>query len=172
MSAVQGACHAGASHVIVVDPAEFKREVAKQFGATASFSHIDEAADFARSLTNGQGADSTIITVGRVRGERIPEALKSVRKAGTVVVTSQGAWADENIALNLYELSMYQKRIQGVVYGNASPRRSMQLMLDLYRTGQLRLDEMVTRRYSIEGINEATADMRNARNIRGVIELA
>src|SRR5204863_5345999 len=64
INAVQGAAHAGASHVIAVDPIEFKRETAQAMGATHIFSNMDEATDFARSVTNGQGADSAIVTVG------------------------------------------------------------------------------------------------------------
>ena len=57
VSAVQGAAHAGARRVFAVDPVEFKREQAQQFGATHAFATIDEATDLARPVTNGQGAD-------------------------------------------------------------------------------------------------------------------
>src|SRR3954451_5414460 len=70
-NAVQGAAHAGATTVIAVDPVEFKREKASEFGATHTFAAIDEAADFARSLTNGQGADA----IGVVQGEHVAQAL-------------------------------------------------------------------------------------------------
>ena len=63
INAVQGASHVGATHVIAVDPVEFKRETAQTLGATHSFATMDEAAEFARSVTNGQGADSAIVTV-------------------------------------------------------------------------------------------------------------
>ncbi len=56
VNAVQGARHAGASHIIAVDPVALKREVASQVGATETFAHIDQATAFARSVTNGQGA--------------------------------------------------------------------------------------------------------------------
>ena len=55
MNAVQGAKHAGATRIITVDPVEFKREAAEQFGATDTVSNIAEAAELARSITNGQG---------------------------------------------------------------------------------------------------------------------
>ena len=61
INAVQGASHVGASHVIAVDPVEFKRETAQELGATHSFATMDEAAEFARSVTNGQGADAAIV---------------------------------------------------------------------------------------------------------------
>ena len=55
-NALQGAVHAGATTVIAVDPVASKEEWAQQFGATHFYTSIDEAADYARSITNGQGA--------------------------------------------------------------------------------------------------------------------
>jgi S-(hydroxymethyl)glutathione dehydrogenase/alcohol dehydrogenase len=49
-------------------------------------------------------------------------------------------------------------------------RASTPLLLSLYQSGGLKLDELVTRRYRIDDINDAVADMRDGRNIRGVIE--
>jgi S-(hydroxymethyl)glutathione dehydrogenase/alcohol dehydrogenase len=172
MNAVQGARHCGAGHVIAVDPVEFKRDEAKGFGATECFSDIAEATDFARSITNGQGADSAIVTVGVIDGSHIAEAFSAIRKAGTVVVTSQGSTTAEGVPINLFEISMYQKRIQGVLYGMGAPRRQVLRLLDLYRSGHLMLDELATRRYDLDQINDAYSDMRAGINIRGVIDLA
>ncbi len=173
INAVQGAHHAGASHIIAVDPVELKRDFALTVGATSAFSHITEATEFARSVTNGQGADSSIVTVGSLDGERIAEGFRAIRKAGIVVVTSQGSVTAEGIpGVNLFEISMYQKRIQGALYGMSSPRRQITLLLDLYMTGKLKLDELVTRRYTLDQINQGYEDMRNGLNIRGIIEFA
>ena len=90
INAVQGASHAGASHVIAVDPVEFKREKAQELGATHSFATMDEAAEFARSVTNGQGADAAIVTIGVLKTEHVAQAFDAIRKAGTVVVTGIG----------------------------------------------------------------------------------
>src|SRR6202007_1082981 len=70
--AVQGAAHVGATHVIAVDPVEFKRETALSLGATHAFATMDEAADFARSVTNGQGADSAVVTTGVLKTDNVP----------------------------------------------------------------------------------------------------
>jgi NDMA-dependent alcohol dehydrogenase len=170
INAVQGAAHAGAGRIIAVDPTEFKREFALELGATEAFTNMDVAADFARSLTNGQGADSAIVTVGVIEGHHVAEAFRSIRKAGTVVVTSQGAVDKSGMDINLFEISMYQKRIQGALYGMGSPRRAVPQLIELYRLGKLKLDELVTRRYELDQINEAYDDMRSGRNIRGVID--
>jgi S-(hydroxymethyl)glutathione dehydrogenase/alcohol dehydrogenase len=172
MNAVQGAAHAGAAHVIAVDPVQFKRDTALKLGATEAFADMEEATELARSLTNGQGADSAIVTVGIIDGKHIGQAFTAIRKAGTVVVTSQGALASEGIPVNLFEISMYQKRIQGVLYGKSSPRTQIPALLDLYTEGILKLDELITRRYTLDQINQAYLDMREGRNIRGVIDFA
>ena len=168
-AAVQGAAHAGAANVIVVDPAEYKREVAAEFGATESFATIEEAADKARHYTNGQGADSTIITVGRMQPENLTAAMDSIRKGGTVALTAVGTFEPVMTELNLGMLAMMQKTIKGVVFGNWSPFVSVPRLLDLYVNGKLKLDEMVTREYSIDQVAQGYRDMHAGINVRGMI---
>lgn len=169
INAVQGAKHCGASHVIAVDPNEFKREMASQLGATATFGHIDEAAEYARSLTNGQGADVAIVTVGVTTGPMVASAFSAIRKAGTCVVTGMGNMMEVGIPVSLFELSMFQKRIQGALLGMGSPNTDVPRLIGLYQSGQLRLDELVTRTYRLEDINQGYADMHAGKNVRGVI---
>jgi NDMA-dependent alcohol dehydrogenase len=166
--AVQGAAHAGALHVIAVDPVEFKREMAMQVGATHAFSNIEDAAEFARSVTNGQGADAAIVTVGVLKEEHVLAAFEAIRKAGIVVVTAVGR-RTERINVPAGEMTLYQKRIQGALYGASSPSRDIPWMLDMYRAGRLHLDDLITTRYRLEDINVGYADMRAGKNIRGVI---
>jgi NDMA-dependent alcohol dehydrogenase len=168
-NALQGAKHAGASTIIAVDPAPFKQKVAHEFGATHAFSNIDEAADLARSLTNGQGADATIITIGVVEGEHVGQALASIRKAGTVVVTGLGDITQVGAPIPLGELTLFQKRIQGSLFGQANPRFDIPNFLRMYQKGDLKLDELVTREYTLDQVAEAYEDMHAGRNIRGVV---
>jgi S-(hydroxymethyl)glutathione dehydrogenase/alcohol dehydrogenase len=170
MSTVQGARFAGAAHVIAVDPVAFKRDMALKLGASEAYDDIDEAIDFARSITNGQGADSAIITTDVITGGHVNNAFKAIRKAGTVAVTAQGSPFETGIPINLFELSMYQKRIQGVLFGMSAPRRAVPTLLNLYTEGYLKLDEMITTRYTLDQINEGYADMHAGKNIRGVID--
>ena len=69
-------------------------------------------------------------------------------------------------------LANFQKRIQGALYGMKSPREAMPMLLDMYRAGKLKLDELVTNVYSLDQVNQAYDDMREGRNIRGVIHFA
>jgi NDMA-dependent alcohol dehydrogenase len=169
INAVQGAAHAGASHVIAVDPVAMKRDVALKLGATQAFADIAQAADVARSLTNGQGADSAVVTVGVITGEHIAQAFSAVRKAGTVVVTGAGDGAEVGIPVSINELTMHQKRLQGSLFGASNPTFDILRQTQLYRTGQLRLDELVTTTYRLDDINQGYADMLAGKNIRGVV---
>jgi Zn-dependent alcohol dehydrogenase len=169
INAVQGAAHAGARNVIAVDPVEFKREKAMELGATESFASMEEATEFAQSVTNGQGADSAIVTVGVTTGEHIAQAFTAIRKAGTVVVTGLGDVTEVGIPIAPSELTLYQKRVQGSLFGASSPSRDILAMLDLYQAGKLRLDELVTNTYTLETINDGYADMHAGKNLRGVL---
>ena len=167
--AVQGARHAGATHVIAVDPVPLKRELSSKVGATATFTTMNEAIDHARSLTNGQGADSAIVCTGVLEQEHVREAFAAIRKAGIVVVTALGK-ADTEVAVNARELTLFQKRIQGSVFGESNPTTDIPTMLDMYANGQLLLDELVTRTYSHEQINDGYVDLHNGEILRGIID--
>jgi len=169
INAVQGAKLAGASRIIAVDPIPFKREAALEFGATDAVENIQQAARLAQESTNGQGADSAILTIGVLRGEHIGQAFDTVRKGGTIAVVGIGPVSDQSIPVSPFILAMFQKRIQGVLYGSLSPSKDMLRLLSMYKAGQLKLDELVTRTYTLDQINEGYADMHAGRNIRGVI---
>ncbi len=170
MNAVQGAAVAGASMLIAVDPVQFKRSVAPQFGATHAVATMAEATELARSVTNGQGADSCIVCVGVTTGEQIAEAVDAIRKAGTVVLTGLPRAADDgNLPVSLRHLVLFQKRLQGSLFGASSPTVDIPELLALYKQGVLKLDELITQRYALEDINQGYADMRSGDNIRGII---
>ncbi|MCE3554094.1 NDMA-dependent alcohol dehydrogenase [Pseudonocardia sp. RS11V-5] len=168
-NAVQGAVHAGASQVIAVDPVAFKREKAQQFGATHAVEWIEEAAELARSFTDGQGADSAIVTVGVTTGDHVAAAFAAVRKQGTCVVTGLGDITDTGVNIPLGELTLFQKRLQGSLFGETSPSFDIPRQLELYRTGALKLDELVTTTYTLDEVDQGYEDMHAGKNIRGVI---
>ena len=72
-------------------------------------------------------------------------------------------------SISLMDLAMMNKEIKGTIFGSGNPRFDIPHLLELYRLGQLRLDELITRTYSLEEINEGYDDMKNGRIIRGVI---
>jgi S-(hydroxymethyl)glutathione dehydrogenase/alcohol dehydrogenase len=169
INAIQGAAYAGASHVIAVDPVAFKREKAMELGATEAFESMDEAAEFARSVTNGQGADKAVVTVGVTTGEHVAQAFQSIRKAGTVVVTGLGNLAEVGIPISIGEMTLFAKEIKGALFGDSNPHADILRMLRLYQEGNLKLDELVTKRYSLDEVQQGYEDMHAGKNIRGVI---
>ncbi|MEE2058372.1 NDMA-dependent alcohol dehydrogenase [Rhodococcus artemisiae] len=169
INSVQGAAHAGARFVIAIDPVEFKRDKAKEFGATHTFASLEEAAPVIGEITWGAMADVTIITVGEIHGDMIAPALAVTAKGGQVVVVGMGDARDTDVTMSLFELTLLQKRVQGAIFGGVGPRSQIPKLLELYRNNQLDLDGLVTKTYKLEDINEGYADMLAGKNLRGVI---
>jgi S-(hydroxymethyl)glutathione dehydrogenase/alcohol dehydrogenase len=169
INAVQGAKIAGAKRIFAIDPLEFKREQALKFGATHAFASMEEAAEPIREITWGTMAQKAILTVGRIEGKMVGDMLGLVAKGGTGVVTAMGEAGAVDVPLSLFELALLQKRLQGAVFGGGNPRYDIPKLLGLYREGQLKLDELITKTYTLEDINEGYADMLAGKNVRGVI---
>jgi S-(hydroxymethyl)glutathione dehydrogenase/alcohol dehydrogenase len=169
INAVQGAKHAGAKNVVVIDPLEFKRLTALQFGATHAFSSAAEAAGAVVEMTRGQGADQALVTVGVVDEDVISAAFDMVGKGGVVVVTGLANPAKLTVHVSGGVLTLFEKTIKGSLFGSGNPQRDILKMLDLYQAGTLKLDELVTQRYSLDQVNQGYADLVAGKNIRGVV---
>jgi S-(hydroxymethyl)glutathione dehydrogenase/alcohol dehydrogenase len=169
INSVQGAAHAGARFVVAIDPVEYKRQKAKEFGASHTFSSLEEAAPVIGEITWGAMADVTIITVGEIHGDIIAPALSVTAKGGQVVVVGMGNATDTQVTLSLFELTLLQKRLQGAIFGGTGPRSQIPKLLDLYRNKQLDLDGLVTKTYKLEDINQGYEDMHAGKNLRGLI---
>ncbi|HEX6239028.1 MAG TPA: NDMA-dependent alcohol dehydrogenase [Acidimicrobiales bacterium] len=172
MNALQGASMAGARYVVGVDPVEWKREQAPTFGATHTAPSIEEATALVADLTWGANADKAILTTGVAEGSLIAPMLGLVAKGGRAVVTAVAPVSQMDVQLNLFELTLQRKELVGCIFGNANPRRDIPRLLRLYKEGKLKLDELVTRNYSLDDVNQGYQDMRDGRNIRGVIDYA
>ncbi|UZJ24581.1 NDMA-dependent alcohol dehydrogenase [Rhodococcus antarcticus] len=169
MNAVQGAAAAGAKRVMVIDPVEAKREWAMEFGATHTYASAEEALVGVNELTWGRMAEKVIITVGDIQGENVQEALSLTGKGGRTVVTGMGQAANMDVKLSLFELTLLQKDLQGAIFGGSNPRAEIPALLSLYQEGQLKLDGLVTKTYKLEDINDGYQDMRDGKNIRGMV---
>jgi S-(hydroxymethyl)glutathione dehydrogenase/alcohol dehydrogenase len=169
INAVQGARHAGAMAVIAVDPVELKREKALEVGATHAFATIEEASEFAKTITDWQGADRAILTVGVLTGKDVADAFYSIRKAGTVVVTAIAPSSETSIPIPPLDITRYQKRIQGAIYGASNPRADIPRQYAMYRAGQLKLDELISATYALDDIGQGYEDLLAGKNVRGGI---
>jgi S-(hydroxymethyl)glutathione dehydrogenase/alcohol dehydrogenase len=170
MNAVQGARAVGAKQVLGVDPVAFKRDSAVAFGATHTSPSAHEAVELVRDLTRGVMADRVVVTAGVVHADLIPLAMMLTRKGGTCVLTGITPLHEMMVPLGLSDMVNSSKQLKGVMYGGMNPRASMPMLLSMYQAGALKLDELVTRRYHLDQITEAFADLRAGRNIRGIIE--
>jgi S-(hydroxymethyl)glutathione dehydrogenase/alcohol dehydrogenase len=168
-NAVQGARYAGAKNVVVIDPVEFKREMAMVFGATHTFATAKEAYDFVVEATWGQRADHAICTADVLTEEITRSAVDMIGKGGRFSITSVGNYATNTLHLRGGALIGYQRQIRGNLFGDCNPLYDIPNLLGLYRAGDLKLDELVTRTYRLDEINQAYQDLADGKNIRGVI---
>ncbi|MFD4190551.1 NDMA-dependent alcohol dehydrogenase [Amycolatopsis thermoflava] len=168
-NAVQGARYAGAKNVVVVDPVEFKRDMAKVFGATHTFATAKEAHDFVVETTWGQLADHAICTPGVLTEEIVNAAVQVTGKGGKVTVTAVGRIDERAVHFPAGMLIGYQRQLRGALFGDSNPLYDVPRLLGLYRSGDLKLDELITRRYTLDQVNDGYQDMLDGKNIRGVI---
>ncbi len=166
INSVQGARFAGAKNVVAIDPVEFKLETAKKLGATHTMSDPAAAKELVVELTRGQLADHAILTVGEMNAEVVQQAVDMVGKTGQVTMTGVGNY-EMKLPGNI--LIGYQRRLQGALFGAANPLYDIPKILGLYRSGDIKLDELVTQRYRLDQVNEGYRDMLDGKNIRGVI---
>jgi S-(hydroxymethyl)glutathione dehydrogenase/alcohol dehydrogenase len=168
-AAVQGAVSAGARYVFVIEPALWKHEFATTLGATHTYSDIASATAEIADVTAGRMAHKVIVTVGRINGADIEHYLAITAKGGTCVPTSMGAVLETDVTLNIAALTLLQKNLQGSIFGHGNPQYDIPMLLSLYQAGKLNLDDMMTREYRLEQINDGYRDMLEGRNIRGII---
>ena len=169
MGALQGAVIAGARNIFAIDPVEWKRDQALKFGATHAYPDLAAAMMGIAEVTNGQMAGKTIIATGELKGEDIDNYLSLTSKGGTCVVTAVANMMETNVTLNLAMLTLLQKNLQGTIFGGGNPHYDIPQLLSMYKARRLNLDDMVTRQYQLEQINEGYQDMLEGKNIRGII---
>lgn len=169
INAIQGAAYAGARHVVAVDPLAFKCTKALEFGATHSAQIAEDAQRIVSELTGGVGADRAIITAGVVDQPTVRAGFEVIRKGGSLTITGLAGVDEETITIPSGMLTLYEKRIQGALFGSSNPIYDIPNLLSLYRKGDLKLAELVTKQYRLEDINIGYEDLLRGDNIRGII---
>jgi Zn-dependent alcohol dehydrogenase len=122
-----------------------------------------------REITLGKMADAVILTHGVMEGPHLQQAMDLAGKGGICVVTSIAPGSQKSASLRLNELTTWVKQVRGSLYGTLNPHEAVPMLLDLYQRGQLELDGLITRTYTLDEINEGYADLREGKNLRGVI---
>jgi NDMA-dependent alcohol dehydrogenase len=168
--AIQGARIGGAAHIVAVDPVEFKQKSALQFGATHTAATAVEAMDLVRELTYGVMADAVVVSPSLITPDDVRDAVRLTRKGGTCVLTGMTSQLTGSVKIDLQDFILSNKSLAGTVFGSCNPKADVFRLARLYQTGQLQLDEMITRRYRLDDINEAYDDLLNGKIVRGIID--
>ena len=119
--------------------------------------------------TWGHMCDKVICAMGVGQGSMMESILNLTAKRGRVVVTNIHPMLEMDVTLNLMQLTILEKQIVGSIFGSANIHADIPKLLKIYREGQLDLDSMVTNTYKLGDINQGYQDMRDGKNIRGVL---
>jgi S-(hydroxymethyl)glutathione dehydrogenase/alcohol dehydrogenase len=168
-AALQGAHTAGAERIFAIDPVPLKRELAPRFGATHTSESIDAAFELIHQETRGRMCDKVICAMGVGSGSLMASIMAIAAKRGRVVITNIHPTRETEITLSMVDLTVMEKQIVGALYGSANIRYDIPRLLHLYQVGQLDLEAMVTNRYTLDEINHGYQDMRDGKNIRGIV---
>ncbi len=165
LNVIQGCALAGAEKIIAVDIHPNKLEMAREFGAThfVDASKEDPVAKV-HELTGG-GADYAFEVIGLPQA--ITQAFDMARRGGEAIIVGMApAGSTATISAPAF---LQEKVLRGCCYGSTRPRYDMPRLIDLYMAGKLKLDELVSRTYPLEGINDAFAAMKNGEVARSVL---
>ena len=170
LSALMAAVAVGAEPVIAVDAAPGKLDVARSFGATHGVLWAGSAEETAEAVreASGGGVDYAIEATGRP--EAMLAAFLSTRARGAAVLIGIPR-ADAVLPLPALSIPRMERRVLGSIYGSSRPERDFPLTLDLYRSGRLPLDRLVSHRLPLDAVEEAFALLRSGEALRVVLNL-
>jgi Zn-dependent alcohol dehydrogenase len=121
------------------------------------------------NLTRGQMADSAILTPGLMTPEIVAGGFHGVGKGGIVVLTGLNKVMEETIKLPGTIMTLYRKQLRGSLFGDCNPTTDIPKILGLYQSGDIKLDEIITKTYTLDEVNEGYDALLNGENVRGVV---
>jgi NDMA-dependent alcohol dehydrogenase len=167
LNCVQGGALAGAEKIIAVDVLPGKLEYARRLGATHGVdARAGDPVAQVRAITGGRGVDYAFEVIGNPR--TIRQAYDCLAKRGTAVVVGVSPTTAE-VAIPAVSLVFEERTLTGSIYGSARPRIDLLRFIDLYRAGKLKVDELLTRSWKLEEINEAYAALERGEVARSVV---
>ncbi len=168
INVVQAAAGSSASMIIAADQFDHKLEWAKQFGATHTINtKKEDLVTKVLELTQGAGVNFSFEVIGNP--DLIGEAFNATSKGGTIVAVGVSPISSQSIPINPHILTIFQKSLLGTIYGTANAQVEIPRLLQMYKVGKLKLDELITKTYKLDDVNEAYSDMLAGKNLRGVI---
>ncbi|MBH52725.1 MAG: alcohol dehydrogenase [Opitutaceae bacterium] len=167
LNVIQGARLAAASTIIAVDQMPSKLDQAKQFGATHCVNSKDrDAVEAVKELTQGNGVQFAFEAIGLPLTIELAYNMLSV--GGNAVIIGITGFRD-TITIPAAFLPIWEKKITGSFFGSCLPSEDMPYLLSLYKQKKLMLDELISKYYELEEINQAFSDMEVGENIRGMV---
>jgi S-(hydroxymethyl)glutathione dehydrogenase/alcohol dehydrogenase len=168
LNSVQAAAFAGASPIVVVDVLERRLDDARSFGATHALHAARDTRMAIRDLTEGRGADHVFVAAGTP--SVVEQGLSLLSRGGTLVLLGMPA-AGVTAELDPGALAHDGQRILGSKLGGTRPEVDIPMLVELYRHGRLKLDELVSRCFRLEEVNEAVDCAARGEGLRNVIVL-
>ncbi|MAF12477.1 zinc-binding dehydrogenase [Candidatus Poribacteria bacterium] len=167
LNAVQGAALVGAETVVAVDLVEGKLTAAREFGAThvVDGSGDGDTVEAVRDITDG--ADHVLVTVGSRAA--ILQGLDMLGPRGTLAAVGIPPRDEAELPLTMRSAFGGERRLMGVGMGSTNLMVDVPRLIHLYEQGRLKLDELVTQTYPLEGINDGIAAMMDGRALRNVL---
>lgn len=167
INSIQAAALQDCARIVAIDTAADKLALARDFGATDLADPLqDDVAAIARAASGGHGLDYVFVTVGDSRA--VGAGLDLVRRGGTLVLVGMPANTDVS-EIHAGDLAGDAKRILGSKMGSANAQSDIRHIVELYRQGRFKLDELVSNQYPLAAINEAIASTRRGEVLRNVI---
>jgi Zn-dependent alcohol dehydrogenase len=168
LNIVQGARIAGAGTIVAVDVSPSKLATARELGATHTVdATATDPANAVRDLTGQRGADVAFEALGQ--GRTIEQTVEMTRRGGQAVLVGIPR-LDVMLTLPvMLGLVLQERTIKGCWYGSSDIRRDVPRLVDLYRDGRLRLDELVSRRIELAEVNGALEALKAGDGARSVI---
>jgi Zn-dependent alcohol dehydrogenase len=169
LNVIQGARIKGAKEIIAVDMVESKLQLAKEFGATATVNagQGDPVAQV-MEMTGGRGADVTFEVIGL--GATIDQTFNLARRGGQAILVGVPKMDVMVTVPAFFGVVLAEKTIKGCWYGSSNVQKDVPKLVELYKKGDLKLDELISRTISLEEVNEAFDAMKTGEVARSVIE--
>ena len=169
LNVIQGAKFKGAERIIAIDQFDSKLKLAEEFGATDVVNAKDtDAVAAVQELTGGRGVDVSFEVIGLKA--TVQQALAMARRGGQAIIVGVPKMEQIMEIPIAMELLVNEKQVRGSWYGSSSVQRDVPMLIDLYKQGTLKLDELVSRTIGLADINDAFKAMEAGEVARSVVD--
>jgi S-(hydroxymethyl)glutathione dehydrogenase / alcohol dehydrogenase len=169
LNVIQGARIAGAGEIIAIDMNETKLQMAKDFGATATVNASQsDAVSQVMEMTGQRGADVAFEVIGMQ--QTIDQTITMTRRGGQAILVGVPKMDAMIMLPAFFGVVLAEKTIKGCWYGSSNVQKDVPKLIELYKKGDLKLDELISRTITIDDINEAFDAMKTGEVARSVIQ--